>query len=135
MQTWQHVFRTGFAPQLSTPALLAIKAGLEAQDPALIRGATTVPPPLECMQNEPLQAACPVAFGLWKGDGLTTVGQVEEAFRRLCLEADFALGEPSAVRWFLNWVDDCAAWELRRLLLPEVLAVLAQRQLPPVAVA
>ena len=56
-----------------------------------------------------------------------TVAEVEEYFARICFEADQVLGEPAACRWFLNWFDETAREEMRRLLLPEIDRSLAQR--------
>ena len=42
-------------------------------------------------------------------------------------EADTRLGEPAAVRYFLNWFDDTPRDEMRRQLLAEVNRALAER--------
>lgn len=117
---WQRVFREGIAPQLSTRGLLALQRGLTLDDPALIQGATTDPPPLRMVQGWPVQAACAVAYAGWQGGDLETVGEVEEFFVRLCWEADKALGEPTVIRYFLNWFDETERGEMRLLLLAEV---------------
>jgi hypothetical protein len=41
VHAWQKVFRVGIAPQLSTPALIALKRALESDDPRLLQGETT----------------------------------------------------------------------------------------------
>jgi hypothetical protein len=71
-----------------------------------------------------------MGFCAWQGDGLETVGEVEEYFARICFEADQRLGEPAAVRYFLNWFDDTPRVEMRRELLDEVNGTLAERFLP-----
>ena len=63
-----------------------------------------------------------------EGDGLATVGQVEEFFARTCWEADQALGEQAAVRYFINAYDEWSRQDMRRHLLPEVEWALAQRE-------
>jgi hypothetical protein len=96
-------------------------------DPRLLQGATTTPPPLQCVQDWPVEAACVLGYCAWQGEGLETVAEVEEFFARACFEADQLLGEPAACRWFLNWYDDTPRDEMRRLLLAEVNRTLAQR--------
>ena len=128
LASWQIAWRDGIAPSLSTAALEALAAGLAWDDPALIRGATTNPPPLESLKDCPVEAACAVCYGAWKGDGRATVGEVEEVFAGVCHMADEALGEPSAVRYFLNWFDDTPREEARLLLLAEVGIALAERR-------
>ena len=93
----------------------------------LITGATTNPPPLQCVQDWPVEAACPLALSGWLGERLATVGAVEEFFARLCYEADQRLGEPAACRYLLNWIDDTARAEMRRELLAEVEGELTRR--------
>jgi hypothetical protein len=95
MQAWQRSFREGIAPLISTRALLALKRALTQDDPALIQGATTTPPPLQAVQDWPVEAACAVAFAGWQGEGLQTVGEVEDYFAHVCFGADKVLGEPA----------------------------------------
>jgi hypothetical protein len=97
VHTWQQVFRDGIAPHLSTPALIALKRALESDDPRLLQGATTSPPPLQCVQEWPVEGTCGWGYCGWQGEGLETVGQVEEFFARVCYEADCSLNEPGAV--------------------------------------
>jgi hypothetical protein len=63
----------------------------------------------------------------WKGDGLQTVADVEEYFARVCFEADKALGEPTACRYFLNWFDETPRGQMRAQLLSEVERALTER--------
>lgn len=128
MESWRKVWREGLAPQLSTPGLEALRLALVADDARLLQGATTTPPPLQCVQDWPVEAACVLGYCGWQGDGLETVAEVEEFFARACFEADQRLGEPAACRWFLNWFDDTSREEMRRLLLTEVNRELAQRR-------
>jgi hypothetical protein len=128
MTAWQKIFREAIAPQLSTRALLALKKALAVDDPALIQGATTEPPPLSAVQDWPVEAACAVAFAGWQGEGLATVGEVEDFFARICWGADKALGEPAGCRWFLNWFDETPRGQMRRELLAEIDLALAGRQ-------
>src|SRR5215831_15531387 len=105
------------APLISTRALLALKRALTQDDPALIQGATTDPPPLPAIQDWPVEAACAVAFCCWQGEGLVTIDQVEEYFVQVCFGADKAQGEPAGCRWFLNWFDETPREQRRRELL------------------
>jgi hypothetical protein len=127
MERWREVWRGGFAMVLPTDALGALAVALRDDDPKLIQGATTTPPPLMCVQDWPVEAACALGYCGWQGEDLETVGQVEEFFARLCFEADQRLGEPAACRWFLNWFDDTPRGEMRRELLAEVELTLAGR--------
>lgn len=127
MESWRKVWREGLAPHLSTAALVALQRGLQIDDCRLLQGATTSPPPLECVRNWPVAAACVLGYCGWQGERLETVAEVEEFFARACFEADQRLGEPAACRWFLNWFDDTPRDEVRRRLLPEVNRLLARR--------
>lgn len=127
MESWRNVWRTGVAPLLSTESLEALRQALVNDDTRLLQGATTTPPPLQCVQDWPVEAACALGYCGWQGDGLETVAEVEEFFARMCFEIDQVMGEPAACRWFLNWFDDTPRDEMRRELLIEVQRSLAQR--------
>jgi hypothetical protein len=127
MESWRNVWRKGVAPLLSTESLVALREALERDDPRLVQGATTTPPPLQCVQDWPVEAACALGYCGWQGDGLETVAEVEEFFARMCFEIDQQMGEPAACRWFLNWFDDTPRDEMRRELLVEVQRELARR--------
>lgn len=127
MESWRLVWRDGFVPVLSNAGLEALRDALRGDDPRLTQGSTTTPPPLMCVQDWPVEAADGIGFTGWQGDGLDTVGEVEEYFARVCFEADERLGEPAACRWFLNWFDDTPRSEMRHELLAEVERALADR--------
>src|SRR5262249_35426452 len=127
MESWKHVWRNGVAPLLSTMSLEVLRKALVADDSRLLQGATTSPPPLQCVQDWPVEGACGLGYCGWQGDGLETVGEVEEFFARMCFEIDQRMGEPAACRWFLNWFDDTPREQMRSELLGEVQRVLAQR--------
>lgn len=127
MESWRIVWRDGFVPVLSTAGLQALCNALRGDDDRLTQGSTTTPPPLMCVQDWPVEGACALGICGWLGDGLVTVGEVEEHFARCCFEADTRLGEPAACRWFLNWFDDTPRSEMRRELLAEVELALATR--------
>ncbi len=128
MEAWREVWRKGFGPLISTAGLQALQKALEADDPRLMQGATTSPPPLQCVQDWPVEAACATAYCGWRGDGLNTVAEVEEYFAKLCYDADTALGEPAACRWFLNAFDEWPRDSMRPLLLAEVKRSLAKQE-------
>jgi hypothetical protein len=127
MESWRQVWRDGFVPVISTSGLESLRDALRSDDPRLTQGSTTTPPPLMCVQDWPVEAACALGYCGWQGDELETVGQVEEFFARMCFEADQRLGEPAACRWFLNWFDDTPRDQMRRELLAEVERALAER--------
>lgn len=127
MESWRMVWRDGFAPVLSTGGLTALRDALRGDDHRLTQGSTTTPPPLMCVQDWPVEGACALGYCGWHGDGLQSVGEVEEFFAKCCFEADQRLGEPAACRWFLNWFDDTPRDDMRRELLAEVELALAER--------
>jgi len=127
MESWRKVWRDGFAPILPTAGLEALREALATDDPRLAQGSTTTPPPLLCVQDWPVEAACALGFCGWQGEGLVSVGEVDEFFARACFEADQRLGEPAACRWFLNWFDDTPRDRMRCELLAEVEWALTSR--------
>ena len=127
MESWRKVWRDGVEPLLTTEGLTALRDALRGDDARLVQGATTTPPPLMCVQDWPVEAACALGYCGWVGDGLETVGEVEEFFARMCFEIDSRLGEPAACWRFLNWHDETPRDEMRRDLLPEVERALAGR--------
>ena len=120
MESWRKVWRDGVAPILPTAGLEALREALANDAPRLAQGSTTTPPPLLCVQDWPVEAACALGFCGWQGEGLISVGEVDEFFARACFEADQRLGEPAACRWFLNWFDDTPRDRMRCELLAEV---------------
>src|SRR5262249_76729 len=128
MESWRKVWREGVSPLLSTASLEALRQALTSDDARLIQGATTTPPPLQCVQDWPVEAACALGFCGWQGDGLETGAEVEEFFARMCFEIDQRLGEPAACRWVLHWLDETPRDEMRDLLLAEVHRSLTQRR-------
>lgn len=131
MEAWRKTWRNGVVRCLSTPGLEALAKALETDDPRLIQGATTTPPPLQYVQDWPAEAACGIGFCAWQGDHLETVKDVEEFFARVCFDCDQLLGEAAACRWFLNWFDETPRGEMRRQLLPEVRLALEGRRGEP----
>lgn len=127
IEAWRHVWRVGFAPQLSTAALEAVRDGLVNDDPAMLQGRTTEPPPLACVRDFPACGACLVGYAGWKAENLATVGEVEEFFARTCFVADERLQESAGCRFFLNWFDETPRGEVIAALLPEVERSLAMR--------
>src|SRR5262245_23971678 len=127
MESWRHCWRQGVAPLLSTDNLEVLRQALVNDDRRLLQGVTTDPPPLQCVQDWPVEGACGISFCGWQGDGLLLVGEVEEYFARMCFEIDKRLGEPAGCRWFLNWFDDTPRAEMRKELLQEVQRSLAER--------
>lgn len=120
-------WRRGILPSLSTAALLALKDALERDDPALLQRETTSPLPLSAVQDCPVRGACAVAYAVWKGEALRTVGQVETRFAEICRETDARLGEPGGFKWFLHAWDDLPRAQARETLLAEVIVDLIAR--------
>src|SRR5260221_14002844 len=84
MESWRTVWRDGFAPVLALRGLEALRDALAADDPRLVQGSTTTPPPLMCMQDWPVEAACALGFCGWQGDNPATAGDLQEFFARCC---------------------------------------------------
>lgn len=128
---WKKVFREGVAPLISDEGLLALRQALIEDDQRLIQGATTTPPPLMCVEDWPVEAACALGFVGWQGDGLETVGETEEFFARMAYEVDQRMGEPAAVRYWLNHWDDTPRELLFAQTLIEVGRELRRRKTDP----
>ena len=133
MESWQKLWREGAAPLLTTDNLETLRIALVIDDPRLKQGATTSPPPIQCVQDWPCEAACLLAYcgaadlGGLAPEGNVTVGEVEEYFARLCWEIDQRMGEPAACRYLLNFWDDTPRLTARHKLLTEVHRTLAER--------
>jgi hypothetical protein len=69
-----------------------------------------------------------VAYAGCQGEGLASVGEVEDFFVQVRIGADQALGEPAGCRWFLNWFDETPCGQMRRQLLVEIDLALAGRE-------
>ncbi len=133
MESWRMVWRKGFAPNMPTDGLEALAEALRKDDPRLTQGSTTTPPPLMAVQDWPCEGADALGtIGASQHGGMmnATVGEVEEFFARACFEADQALGEPAACRWFLNWFDNEPRPRMLADLLAEVELALANRADP-----
>ncbi len=122
------VWREGVAPLLSTPGLEALVHALETDDARLLQGATTSPPPLQCVADWPVEAACLIGFAGWQGDGLEIVIEVEKFFAKVCFDADTAIDAPPGCRHLLNWFDETPRAEMRPALLAEVRRALDERK-------
>jgi hypothetical protein len=127
LEDWRHCWRTGFAPQVSDAGLAALRRALTEDDPKLIQNGTTTPPPLQCVLDWPAEAACPVGYAGWQGDGLETMGEVENYFGALCLEAGQRLNDPAGPGALLNFIDQTPRNDMRRELLAEVERELSRR--------
>jgi len=129
LASWQRAWRDGIVPQLTIVGLWHMKAALERNDPRMVAGASIVPPPLQSVLDFPVQACCPLCWALL--DGLephqASVGLLEERFALACRRADELLGEPAAIRHFLNQIDEWTRQDRIWNLLPEVHRALAQR--------
>jgi hypothetical protein len=128
VEKWRETWRRGVAPLLPTRGLEALALALTSDDARLLQGATTSPPSLKCVWDWPVEAACLLAYPMWRLAGDYTVGDCEADFASLCFQIDEALGEPAGCRHLMNWFDDTPRDRMRRELLPEVLHVIEQRR-------
>ena len=120
MEKWRRVRREGLAPHISRAGLLALRSALVRDDPRLLQGRVSIPPPLDAVRACALEGACALAYCGWQGEGLASVGRVLDFYHRLCELADAEFNEPAACRYFLNWFDDTPRAAMRRELLAEV---------------
>lgn len=127
MESWRIVLRDGLFKVLNCEHLAVLHQAMLTDDPRWIQGTTTIPPPLTCMQDFPVEAADAIGICGWIGDGFRTVGEVEEFFAKKCYEMDQILGEPAACRWWLNWHDDAPRETVRTELLAEIELELSRR--------
>ena len=137
METWKKTWRKGIAPLLPTEGLLALRTALIKDDYKLAQGFTTSPPPLQSIQDWPVEAADAITYTFVVcNDGFAEngkklegcpVGKAEEFFARTCFDCDQLIQEPAACRHFLNWYDKTPRLEMFRELLPEVERELARR--------
>jgi len=118
LEPWRRAWRAA-AAVLAPNEVLALAAGLRVDDPRIIQGGTTSPPPLLVFQDWPVEAACPLSYCGWRA-GLVTVAEVEEFFARLCAAIDERLGEVAACRYLLRWIDETPRGEMIAALLAEV---------------
>ena len=102
----RNVWRKGFVPQLTRVELESLRDALVRDDPRLLQGATVSPPPLDCVRDWSVEAACPLGYCGWQGLGLETVEEVEEEFAKLCFNCDQQMEEPAACRYLIDWWDD-----------------------------
>jgi hypothetical protein len=93
VETWKRILREGLLRALTEDELHALRRGLAADDPALQQGFMTLPPPLECLHDWQVEAADLLAYPAWRGRGLKTVKEVEEAAWALCSAIDARLGD------------------------------------------
>lgn len=132
MEAWRRVWRVGFAPLISTEGLESLREALSNDDPRIIQDATCSPPPLQCVEDWPVESTCPIAWTGWKGESDMSVGEVNDHFDSVCFAVDQAIGEPASTRFFLNWWDESPREVVFKELLAEVELALAERQ--PVSV-
>ena len=106
--------------RLPTKGLLCLRTALETDDSALLQGASTNPPPWDCVSDWSLSGGCPIVYAGWRAGLFSTVGEGEIYFAQLASRLDRELGWPSACFTFLNFWDDGRREEVRALLLEEV---------------
>lgn len=129
-ERWREAWRTGLAPLLSDRGLRALAAGLEADDPKLVQGATVLPQLTE-VEDWPVEGCCPVAYCAWQGDGVLRPAMLDDHLARVCEEADRRLRDAGAkvtVFSFLFWWDHGERAKVRRELLYEAKYELVLRE-------
>jgi hypothetical protein len=93
-----------------------------------MQGVISSPPAFDAQDDCGIESCCAIGYSGWLGDGLNTVGQIDEFFTRICEGADALIRQPAACRHFLNWFDNTPRSQMRRELLTEVELALQQRE-------
>lgn len=127
LEEWRRAWREA-AALMSDAGLEALRDALEAGDEALVQGVTVLPVPMSWNTDRPVSGACLIGYAFWRGDGLETPEEIEDAFARVGAGVGAAMGEPSALRRLTNAYDAWTREEMTRLLLPEVLLAIEQRR-------
>jgi hypothetical protein len=116
MEPWRRILREGLLRALTEDELQALRKGLAQDDPALQQGLMTMPPPLECLHDWQVEGADLLAYPVWRGRGVRTVGEVEEAALTSAIDARLGQG---ATKLLLAWYDERPRQEVRDVLLAE----------------
>ncbi len=134
--TWAAIWRKA-ARHLSRAGLERLREALLADDARLIQGRTCDLDPQTPLydvlhgwcgrRGHPVVNACPLGYCGWQGDGLETVGEVEDFFAEVAVRTGAEAGDDFAIRLFTGWWDETPREESRRLLLEEVERSLAER--------
>jgi hypothetical protein len=98
MESWRRVWREGFVPGISTPGLEALRKALVEDDPRLIQGATTSPPPLQCVEDWPVEGACAVGYCGWAEIEIGLNAEAQSVRPEGCKEIPLTKGK-------VAWVD------------------------------
>lgn len=120
------VWRYGLQPQLNDACLRALRQGLVDDDKRLCQGYTTIPSVAmngHADRHAPT-AADPLAYALWRGLDLQTVGQIAQHYEECANTARLA-GHQIA-QW-QEWCDRAGRDEMVQVLLAEVEAELQRR--------
>ena len=56
------IWRETFAVQLPLAGLISLKTALDKDDPRLLQAQTISPPPLQCVEDWPVEGACAIAW-------------------------------------------------------------------------
>jgi hypothetical protein len=119
VENWRRILREGLLRLLTEEELQALHRGLVDDDPALLQGMMTIPPPLECVGDWQVEGADLLAYPGWRARGLVTVNEVEEAAWALKSALDNRLGE-GAAKDLLTWYDGTPRADVLAVLLGEV---------------
>lgn len=131
LEPWAAAWRQYIVPHLPASGLSALLSALKDDDPTLIQGSTTLPPPLLQTIGLPCEAGCAIAYALWKGTPVDTVGEVERLFAAAVnASASNSMNGYNESRAFLNWFDDTPRPQMIRELIPEVELAIVNKSIP-----
>lgn len=125
IEPWQKVWRAS-CDYLPLAGLEALREAILADSKELIQKSTVQP----CKQIFwfPIAGACPWGYCQWKGRGLKSPGQVENAFCNICDEIADRFLDTYAYASFTHFVDSTPRAEMLAKLLPEVELAIERKQ-------
>lgn len=130
LHLWRRAWDELAAPALSTRALLALRAGLLADDPRLIKHRIVTPPRNDRTSDAAPLGACALGYCGWQGEGLATCEAVEKFFSGLTFRLTTAAvdaGRDLFLSDFVCWWDVTPREQAVPMLLEAVEAALATR--------
>lgn len=122
---WLTAWRA-LTPHLTTRALEALERACETDSGELVQGVTCVPSIMQCPGGTVPCQACLIGYAGWRGEGLETIGEIEDYFARMTWKIDDTIGKTCS-RWLTCWFDETPRAEVFAALLPEIRAELFRR--------
>lgn len=106
----RRVFHEGFVPLLKDEELWVLKGWLTMAPERFKQGYTLYPVPTPAEEPYMMPDCGCLITNIGRINMLKYADELYEYFARMCYNIDQNMGEPSAVRYLLNWYDD-SPWE------------------------